>query len=109
MFIFRCRKPVVHPDSLPARLDYAGSPQVGEMPADLRLIRLEYLDEKTDANFLIANEVDNAQPGGICQCAKEQFPIESVRFTGHSEHILTQNIFALTYVSFGTKLRNSFA
>ncbi len=51
----------MHPDSLSARRDNTGSAQVSEMPADLRLIRLEDLDEVADADFLISDEVDDPQ------------------------------------------------
>ena len=45
----------MHPDSLTPRCDDARSPQISEVTADLRLVSLEDLDEKTNANFLIAN------------------------------------------------------
>jgi len=53
----------MHPDSFSSRGDYTGSPQISEVPANLWLIRFEYFHEKTDAHFLLADQVDNAQPG----------------------------------------------
>ena len=78
------------------------------MTTDLRLVGLKYLDEKTNTDFLIAYEVDNPQPGGICQGAKEQLAIKRLRFPAHNDFILTQ-IYVLTYIRVRVYTAHSFA
>lgn len=51
----------MHPDSFSSCGDNSGSTQVSEMAANFRLIRFEYLDKETDADFLISDEIDDPQ------------------------------------------------
>lgn len=46
--------PIVHPRAFSSCADDAGSSQVGEMPADLGLIRFQNLNEETDTDFVRA-------------------------------------------------------
>ena len=78
----------MHPYSFPTCGDDSGSTQVRQMATDLRLIRLEYLDEKTDANFLIADQVNDSQARSIRERAKEQFLVKDFFSLLHNEHYL---------------------
>ena len=62
----------MHPASLaPGRRD-AGAPEIGKMARNLGLADPEDLHEKTDADFLVGDEVEQTQAGGIGQGAKEE-------------------------------------
>lgn len=69
------------------------------MPANLRLIRFQYFHEEADADFPIADQVDDPQSRGIGECPEEQLAIERFFFC-HSPEIIAQDIFALTYIRF---------
>lgn len=71
---------VVHPFSIPLGLDQAGPPQPGEMARDLRLIDPEGAMEIADADFVLGEEVQQAQPGGIGERLEEELRLDRVRF-----------------------------
>jgi hypothetical protein len=79
----------MHPDSFASRRDNTGSAEISQVPANLWLIRFQYLHEKTDTDLLIAYEVDDPQARGIRQCPKEQLAIEWFLFPCHNEVIVT--------------------
>ena len=74
----------MHPARLaPGRRD-ARPPEVGEMARNLRLADPGDLHEITDADFPVANEIEQAEPGGIGESAEEKIDGERLVVFRHS-------------------------
>ena len=67
--------------------------QIGQMPANFWLVCLEYFHEKTDANFFVTKQVQQAQPRAISHGRKE--PSHIKWFLLHAP-IIHQHIYDLT-------------
>jgi len=93
---------VVHPRALAAGGDDAGAAEVGEVAGDFGLVLIEDVDEVADADFLIADEVEEAEAGGVAECLVEAFDVEWMVRHIFSISVLTniwnRNIFALTNI-----------
>ena len=57
-YIGRHHDAVMYPFSFPARGDYSGASQVRKVAGYFRLRLIQNLDEVTDADFLVAHEVE---------------------------------------------------
>lgn len=66
---------IVSPLSIATRGDEACATQVREVPRNLRLIRFENFNAGTDAQFIIAEELDEAQSGAVSQGFEECFEV----------------------------------
>ena len=62
-------EPVIHPDALPARFDKTSPAQIGEMSRDRRLRQAEPTVDMTHADFAVAEQRENPEPGLISQRA----------------------------------------
>ena len=82
---------IVHPLAFAACGNDAGLAQIGEMAGDFGLRAFQDVDQVADADFPVADEVENAQASDIGERLKETFEVE----WGFSGHVY---IFALTYV-----------
>lgn len=76
---------VVHPLALAAGVDEAGGAEVGEVAGDFGLRLAEDLDEVADAELLVAQEVEEAEAGGVAEGLEEAFEAEGL--PGHGENI----------------------
>jgi hypothetical protein len=81
--------PIVHPLPFSSSLNDPSPAQIGEVPGDLRLSHLQYLDEETDADLVLSHQVDEPQPVPIGKRDKEFFEIEFAINSAHSANILT--------------------
>ena len=72
----RHHDPIVHPLSLAASSHNSGAPQVGQMPRYLGLRLIQNLDEVTDADFLVAHQVEETQPCIVSQGLEEALDVE---------------------------------
>ena len=63
--ITRAREAVMHPFSVALDLDQTGLPELSEMAGNLRLFEPEGAMEIADANVLLGQQVQQAQPGGV--------------------------------------------
>ena len=94
---------IVHPFPVSLRIHQAGSPQLGEMARDLRLIESQGAMEIADADLVLSQKVQEAQPGGIRQCLKEQLGLNRLWFLHRTTYMLkhiclSRHIFVLAYV-----------
>lgn len=90
---------VVHPLAFAPCRNHARVSQIREMTRDLRLRRIQNLDEVADADFLVAHQVQQTQPGPVSQRLEESLQIE-VGFFCHDyifalTDVLVKNIVAL--------------
>jgi len=85
----------MHPLSFAPRGHQTGASQVGQMAADLRLIGLKDFHKEADANFVLADEVQQAQPRAIGQRQKEPLHIKCLFHDCHC----TPNTYDLTYMT----------
>ena len=74
----------MHPASLAAGGDDARAAEISQMARDFWLADLEDLHEVADANFLVGDEIEEAQARGIGQGAKEGIEREGFLFPGHA-------------------------
>ena len=63
--IRRLDNAIVNPLAFAARCNHARTPQVGKMPRNLWLVQLQHFNQKTDADFVFANQIDQPQSGTI--------------------------------------------
>lgn len=92
---------VVHPAPLASRPYNSGPAHVRQMPADLGLVCSEDFDKETDTHLVLAHQVQESEPGTVCQCTEEPFLVESTRLFAHNKSILTHlSIYGLTYVPY---------
>ena len=85
---------IVHPATLPACGYDSRIAQIGEMSRNFRLAHAQDVDEIADANFLIGNEIEQAEPGAVGQCTKEKIEWKGVVLTRHG-----RSIYGLTNMS----------
>src|SRR5215208_2387758 len=88
----------MHPLPLPPCSDDPRAPQIRQVPANLRLVRLEGFYKETNADFICTQQVQQLQTGAVSQCAKEQFLIKSLRFPAHLRILARSRIYVLTHV-----------
>jgi hypothetical protein len=55
----------MNPLAVAARLNYTRAAQVSEMPRNFRLIYLQNFDEKTYANLVVSDQINQTQAGMI--------------------------------------------
>jgi hypothetical protein len=67
---------IVHPLSLASRRHNSGPAEVREMSGDLWLANAEYFNEVADADLFVRDKVQQAQPGGVRQRAKQEIKRE---------------------------------
>ena len=82
---------IVNPQSLAARLDQPGSPQIGQMAGRLRLRDLQALVDVADADLAGQEQPQDAEPRRIGECLEQGFHLD--QFLVH--------ISALTNISCG--------
>jgi hypothetical protein len=63
----------MHPLTIAASRDQTRSPEVGKVPRDFRLVSVQNLHEKTDADLIVSNQVDDTQSSSIRESFKQQF------------------------------------
>lgn len=80
---------VVHPLSVPANRNHPSPTQIRQMPRNLGLRTAKSLDEIADADFLVADQVQDPESRLIPERLKEPLQVE-LGFLGHVY------IFALT-------------
>jgi hypothetical protein len=78
------RYAVANPLSVFSRVDYARSPQVGEVAADLWLAKLQRFDEIANANFVFSDQAQDTQTGGVGE-SPEQAGRRNRDFLGHAK------------------------
>jgi SAM-dependent methyltransferase len=86
----------VHPLAIAPRSHDASTSQIRQVPRDFRLGLTQNLYEITDADFLVAHQIQEPQPGIVSKRLKEPLNIECFLFHGH-----VAIIFVLTDVSSG--------
>ena len=77
----------MHPLALASRLYYPGAAKVGEVPRDLRLPLLQYLDEVADADLAPVHEIQKSQAGWVGERGKQLYKIERLHNSGHAINI----------------------
>lgn len=82
--IARRQETVVHPPPLTPSGDDARVTKIRQMARDFWLAHPKDLHEVADANFLVGNQVEEAQPGRVGQGAKEQIEGERLLLSRHS-------------------------
>ena len=70
--IGRFDEPIVGPLAIAPRSNEAGAFEIREMARDLRLTGVEYFDARTDTEFLIAEQVNQAQASRIRERFEER-------------------------------------
>jgi hypothetical protein len=68
---------IVHPLPFPPGGHDSGTPQVGQMPGYFRLGLIQNFNEITDADFLIAHEIQEPQPRIVSQRLEEALHVET--------------------------------
>ena len=74
--IRRFHEPVVAPSSVAARCDETRAPQVREVTRNLWLIYLESFDTRTDAYFVVADQVNETQSGVVAKGFEKGFNVD---------------------------------
>jgi hypothetical protein len=69
--VCRFNNPVMHPLPFSSYSDDTGTPQICQVPADLRLICLESFDEEADTHFVCSQEIEKPQTRSISQRSKK--------------------------------------
>jgi len=80
----RLNDSIVHPLTLTPCVYDSGAPQVRQVPADLGLVRLQYLHQETDTHLVAAYQIQQPQTRPIGQRAKEHFLIKQFRLSTHT-------------------------
>jgi hypothetical protein len=70
MCIRRFDNSVVNPFSLATSSHNSRSPQVGEVPGDLRLICLQHFNKEANTQLLVADQIDKPQTRPIGERSK---------------------------------------
>lgn len=78
------KEAIVHPTTLASGGDDARAAEIRQMARDFWLADLEDFHEVADANFLVGDEIEEAQASGIGQGAKEGVERERFLFPGHA-------------------------
>jgi hypothetical protein len=65
----------VSPFAVAARCDEPGAAKIGQVPRNLWLIIPENLNARTDAQFLIAQQVNQPQACVVCQGFEQDFEV----------------------------------
>ena len=78
----------MHPPPLPPCGDDARPAEICQVTRDLGLANSQDLHEIANADFLVSDEIEEAQPGGICEGAKEKIEGERLFFPGHAPHYI---------------------
>jgi len=81
--IARREEAVVHPPPLTPGGDNARVPKIRQMARDFWLAHPQDLHKVADADFLIGDQVEEAQPRGVGQSAKEQIERERLLLPRH--------------------------
>ena len=66
----------MHPQAIPPGVDEAGTPQVGQVPRDLRLRYPETLVDVADAHLAGQEQAQDAQPRRVTQRLKQPFDLD---------------------------------
>lgn len=74
----------MHPLSFSSRSHYSRAPQIREMPRNLWLRLAQNLHKVTDADFLIAHEIEEPKACGVSECLEEPLHIEGLLLGIHS-------------------------
>jgi hypothetical protein len=61
----------MNPLSIASRGDQAGAAKICEVTRDLRLVRLQDLDTRANAEFIVSEKLDQTQAGRIGEGLKE--------------------------------------
>ena len=69
--ISRLDQAIVRPLAVTAGSDESGPPQVSQVTRDLRLVGFQSFDESANANFAVAQEINQAQSRGIREGLEE--------------------------------------
>jgi len=80
--IWRLNQAVVNPLAITARGNYTRAAQIGKMPRDFRLIYLQNFHEKTHANLVVSDEIDQPQTRVIGKRFEEKCDV--VLFVSHA-------------------------
>jgi len=73
MRIWRLNQSIVNPLAFATRRNHPGTTQVSKMSRNLRLIYLQNFDEKTHANLVVSDEINQPQTSLIRECLKQKF------------------------------------
>ena len=71
--IGRLSEAIVSPLAIAARGDEAGAAEVRKVPRDLWLIGPENFDTRADAQFIVAQQMNEPQAGVVSKCSEDQF------------------------------------
>lgn len=80
--VHRRREPVVHPLALTPGSNDSSPPQVSQMAGDFGLAHPQGLDQKADANFVVADQVKEPEPRTVGNRPKKQLHPEAHGFLG---------------------------
>jgi len=89
------KQTVVHPLTLAPSGHDSSLAEIGQVARNLGLAEAQNFDKITDANFAVADEIQDAQTGRVREGAKEQVERGSVSGRSHASNHIT---YALTYI-----------
>ena len=75
------RQAVVSPFAIAARGDESGAAQIRKVSRNLRLVRSENFNARTDAELIVTQEVNEPQAGVVGQCFEDQFQVHLPEIT----------------------------
>jgi hypothetical protein len=81
MGIWRFYDAVMDPFALPASGNHSSSSQIGKMTRNFRLVCLQNFDKETDTNFVLPNQVYEAQTRSIRERLKKKS--DAIFFAAH--------------------------
>jgi hypothetical protein len=71
----RLGEAIVCPLAVAARGDESGATKVGKVTRNLWLIGPQHLDARTDTQFIVTQQMNQPQPGAVCEGFEECFEI----------------------------------
>jgi len=99
--ISRTFQTIMHPLAVPPRAHQPGSPQIRQMPRDLRLPLAQNLDKVADAHLAPAHQVQQTQARRISQRCKHQRQINWLLCLSHkNQYIRLDKYVYSSYIRF---------
>jgi hypothetical protein len=80
----------MHPVSFSTRVNNAGAPHVSEVAADFRLIGVQNLYKKADADLIATHQVQQSQACSIRQSFEEHPLVDRFRSHGYDPRMIAQ-------------------
>jgi hypothetical protein len=95
--IGRFDESIVHPFTFTTSRNETSTAQVGQMPRNFWLIRLQDFNKETNANLVVSDQVYDSQSSTICKSLKKQF--DAVVFVCHQLSIVNTTPFGFEFLA----------